>query len=88
MTAVQQALERCFADLIDHDETQKVKVEYRQRYRTIVVEYTNRSGERELHPMYEMSDGYRSVLSMVSAFVYPFSLLAFVPIIDQYHNKQ
>lgn len=68
MTAVQQALEWCFADLIDHDETQKVKFEYRQRYRTVVVEYTNRSGEHELHPMYEMSDGYRSVLSMVGRY--------------------
>lgn len=67
MTAVQQALERCFADLIDHDETQRVKVEYRQALiGQIGVEYTNRSGERELHPMYEMSDGYRSVLSMVA----------------------
>lgn len=75
MTAVQQALERCFADLIDHDETQKVKVEYRQRYRTIVVEYTNRSGERELHPMYEMSDGYRSVLSMVADIAHRMAVL-------------
>ena len=63
------------ADLIDHDETQKVKVEYRQRYRTIVVEYTNRSGERELHPMYEMSDGYRSVLSMVADIAHRMAVL-------------
>lgn len=75
MTAVQQALERCFADLIDHDETQKVKVEYRQRYRTVVVEYTNRSGEHELHPMYEMSDGYRSVLSMVADIAHRMAVL-------------
>lgn len=75
MTAVQQALERCFADLIDHDETQRVKVEYRQRYRTVVVEYTNRSGERELHPMYEMSDGYRSVLSMVADIAHRMAVL-------------
>ena len=75
MTAVQQALERCFADLIEHDETQKVKVEYRQRYRTIVVEYTNRSGERELHPMYEMSDGYRSVLSMAADIAHRMAVL-------------
>ena len=37
VSAVQRALESCFADLIDHDETQHVKVEYRQRYRAIVV---------------------------------------------------
>lgn len=75
MTAVQQALERCFADLIDHGETQRVKVEYRQRYRTVVVEYTNRSGEHELHPMYEMSDGYRSVLSMVADIAHRMAVL-------------
>ena len=37
VSAVQRALERCFADLIDHDETQHVKVEYRQRYRTDLI---------------------------------------------------
>lgn len=75
MSAVQKALEQCFADLIDHDETQHIKVEYRQRYRTIVVEYTNRNGEHELHPMSEMSDGYRSVLSMVADIAHRMAVL-------------
>lgn len=50
-------------------------LEYRQRYRTVVVEYTNRSGEHELHPMYEMSDGYRSVLSMVADIAHRMAVL-------------
>ena len=75
VSAVQRALERCFADLIDHDETQHVKVEYRQRYRAIVVEYVNRNGEHELHPMSEMSDGYRSVLNMVADIAHRMAVL-------------
>ena len=75
MSAVQKALERCFAGLINHDETQHVKIEYRQRYRTIVVEYTNRNGEHELHPMSEMSDGCRSVLSMVADIAHRMAVL-------------
>lgn len=75
VSAVQRALECCFADLIDHDETQRVKVEYRQRYRAIVVEYVNRNGEHELHPMSEMSDGYRSVLNMVADIAHRMAVL-------------
>lgn len=74
-TAVQKALEQCFADLVDHDKSQAVRVEYRQRYASIVVEYTNPEGVREMHPIWEMSDGYRSVLNMVADIAHRMAVL-------------
>jgi len=75
LRTVQKAMEKCFADMVYHNETGNVKIRFRQKYKEIVVEYDNENGEREIHPISEMSDGYKTTLNMIADIAHRMAVL-------------
>lgn len=73
LTAVQDAIATCFRG--GDSESTNFRVRYSIKSKSIEISYVNKYGQPEIHPFYELSDGFRNTLSMVADIAYRMAML-------------
>jgi predicted ATP-binding protein involved in virulence len=71
--AVKRAISQCFSGIDNHQAS--VEVRYSVKSHEIELIFLNSDGSKEIHPLRELSDGYRNTLSMISDIAYRMAML-------------
>lgn len=72
LEAVFAAMERCYSQITGSDDA---KIQYHMGTRELQVIYTDETGERMRMPISQLSDGYKSTISLVADIAYRMAVL-------------
>lgn len=72
LTAVYAAMEQCYNQITNRDDT---KIQYNISTNELDVAYTDENGERMRIPISQLSDGYKSTISLVADIAYRMAVL-------------
>lgn len=75
LSAVKKAISVCFRNIIPDCKPETVTVRYEVKSRELQILYLDKEDNMMVHPMHELSDGYRNTLGMIADIAYRMAVL-------------